>query len=281
MMVKGFMGKTHALLSIMLLCICMCIPIDIFENTIGLLKENMLFLFVGIIVLAGGALLPDLDNCASSAGSTLGFMGSIMTIFMQSISSIIWTLVHTRRERHPITPHRYFWHTLVASIGLICLFMFGIPTEDTTIFNSISSETLIGFLQNHATVVFLIVIIFMAVLCGSDMILNRLIKLFKLPPLLSYVLPLIIMIYSCTLDFAHLRVLGICVGFGYLFHCLEDFFADTGVPLLWPIPIRGQCWHRCRFILTCETGGLINNIIDIVALAIDILLLILLVMKGI
>ena len=89
--VYGWMGKTHALLSVMLLCICLLIPINVFEQTIWLLKDNILFFIVGITVLVGGALLPDLDNCSSSAGSTLGFMGSIVTIFMQSTSSIIWT----------------------------------------------------------------------------------------------------------------------------------------------------------------------------------------------
>ena len=67
----------------------------------------------------------------------------------------------------------------------------------------------------------------MAVLCGSDMILYRLIKLFKLPKMLSYILPVLVLIYTFTLDFSHLRILGICIGFGYLFHCLEDFFADS------------------------------------------------------
>lgn len=279
-MVKGFMGKTHALLSVMLLCICMLIPINVFKETVWLLKDNILFFIVGIIVVVGGALLPDLDNCASSAGSTLGFMGSIMTIFMQSTSSIIWTLVHTKRERMPQTPHRYFWHTLVASAGIICLFWFGLPTGDTTIFQGIKEETLSVFLQNHIALLFFLVFIFMAVLCGSDMILYRLIKLFKLPKMLSYILPVLVLIYTFTLDFSHLRILGICIGFGYLFHCLEDFFADSGVPLLWPIPVGGHCWYKCHFLVTCTTGGLINTIIDIVVLAIDIGLIALIFLKG-
>src|SRR5574344_410413 len=107
--VYGWMGKTHALLSVMLLCICMLIPVNIFKETFWLLKDNILFFIVGVTVLVGGALLPDLDNCQSSAGSTLGFMGSIVTIFMQSTSSIIWTLAHSKRERSPMTQHRYLW----------------------------------------------------------------------------------------------------------------------------------------------------------------------------
>lgn len=278
--VYGWMGKTHALLSVMLLCICLLIPINVFEQTIWLLKDNILFFIVGLTVLVGGALLPDLDNCSSSAGSTLGFMGSIVTIFMQSTSSIIWTLVHTKRERMPMTPHRYFWHTLFASAGIICLFWFGMPTGESTIFGGIKELTLGVFLQENVALLFFMFILFMAVLCGSDMILYRLVKWFKLPKLISYILPVLVLIYTFTLDYTHLKILGLCIGFGYLFHCLEDFFADSGVPLLWPLPLGGHCWYKCHFIVTCTTGGLINTILDIVVLAIDIGLIALIFLKG-
>ena len=279
-MVKGWMGKTHALLSVMLLCICMLIPINIFKDTVWLLQDDILFFIVGMTVLVGGALLSDLDNCQSSAGSTLGFMGSIMTIFMQSTSTIVWTLAHTKRERPPMTPHRYLWHTLFISFSLIGLFWFGIPTGDTTLFNRIKEETLEVFLQNNTALLFLIIIIFMAVLCGSNMILYRLIKWFKLPQLISYIFPVVVLIYIFTIDYSHLRILGICVGLGYLFHCIEDFFADSGVPLLWPIPIKGHMWYRCRFIVTFQTGGLMNTILDIIVLLIDIGLLAIVFLKG-
>lgn len=269
-MIKGFMGKTHALLSIMLMCICMLIPINFFKETIWLLKDNILFFMVGLIVTVGGALLPDLDNSQSSAGSTLGFMGSICTIFMQSISSIVWTLFHGKGDRHPMTPHRYFWHTLLASGIILSLFIFGIENGEETILSCIKSESISIFLQKHTILLFLIILVFMAVLCGSDMILYRLIKWFKLPKALSYIIPVLVLIYIFIIDITHLRILGICVGLGYLFHIIEDFFADSGCPLFFPIPIKRQMWHRCNFIITCQTGGLVNTIIDIIILIVDI-----------
>ena len=269
-MIKGFMGKTHALLSVMLMLLCMLIPINFFKETIWLLKDNILFFIVGIIVLVGGALLPDLDNCQSSAGSTLGFMGSICTIFMQSISSIVWTLLHGKGDRTPNTPHRYFWHTLLASFGILSLFIFGLKGSNDTIIGLVKENGIASFLQNYVVLLFFIVIMFMAVLCGSDMILYRLIKLFSLPKSLSYIIPIGVLVYIFTIDLYHLRILGICIGLGYLFHIIEDFFADSGVPLFFPIPIKRQMWHRCNFPITCQTGGLVNTIIDIVILAIDI-----------
>jgi hypothetical protein len=280
-MIKGFMGKTHALLSIMLMCICMLIPIDIFKETFWLLKENILLFIVGIIVLVGGALLPDLDNSQSSAGSTLGPLGSICTIFMQSISSIIWTLYHGRSDMHPINQHRYFWHTPLVGVGFICLFWFGLPIGDETIIQSVKeSEDILMYLQDNISLLFFIILLFMAVLCGSDMILSRIIKFFKLPIIISYIIPILVLVYIFTINFTQLRILGICIGFGYLFHVIEDFFADSGCPLLFPIPIRHQVWCRCKFPITCKTGGLINTIIDIVVLAIDVVLIILICLEG-
>lgn len=278
--VHGWMGKTHALMSVMLLCLLMLVPINVFKETFGLLRNNILFFIVGIVVLIGGALLPDLDNGVSSAGSTLGFMGTVCTAFMQSTSSLMWTLLHGKRDKHPESPHRYFWHTLIVSVGLICLFLFGLPKGDITIINDIKEKSFLNFLQSNITVIFFILITFMAVLCGSNIVMHFFIKTFNLPKLLNYICPVAVIVYISTIDYNHIRILGLCIGLGYLFHCIEDIFADTGVPFLWPIPIHGQLWKRIAFIKTCQTGGLVNTILDIVILAIDILLIALILLKG-
>lgn len=279
-MIKGFMGRTHALLSVMLLCICMLIPVNIFEETICLLKDNILFFIVGITAVVGGALLPDLDNYQSSAGSTLGFMGSLFTIFMQSTSSMIFTIVHTKHDRHPMTPHRYFWHTLVAGVGLLSLFIFFMPEGEITIIEGIKKDTLLVFMQNNITLLVFLLFIFMAILCGSNMILYRVIKLFKLPKYLSYILPAAGLVYVFTLQLSQLRILGICIGFGYLFHCIEDIFADSGVPILWPIPIHGKMWQRIKFFVTCETGSFANTFVDLIVLTTDFILIAIIFMGG-
>lgn len=283
-MIKGFMGKTHALLSIMLLCVCLLIPINVFKETIWLLKDNILFFIIGIVVTVGGALLPDLDNVQSSAGSTLGFMGSMFTTFMQSTSNIIWNLVHTKHERRPPTPHRFFWHTLVAGMGILLLFYFGLPKGETKIVEDIKEKSIGTWLQENVILLFFILFLFMTVLCGSNMVMYRIIKLFKLPKALNYISPMAICGYLFAIDYNHLRILGICIGLGYILHCVEDCFADTGVPILWPIPIKGQFWHRIKFFITCKTDteqpSLANTIIDLVALAVDIGLIALIFLKG-
>lgn len=38
--------------------------------------------------------------------------------------------------------------------------------------------------------------------------------------------------------------LGLPAGLGCLVHCLGDALTHAGVPLLWPVPIRGRRWYR-------------------------------------
>lgn len=280
-MLKGFMGKTHALVSIMLMCVCIFIPISLFKDTFGLLKNDVLFFIVSVIVLSGGALLPDLDNNESSAGHTLGPIGDICTSFMQSTSSILWTLFHKKGDKKPVTQHRYFWHSLLSGLIILLLFIFGIPKSENTIIELIQKETFLVFLQKNIAILFFIVALFMSVLVGSNMVIGRIIGHFRLPVIINYIIPIAALVYIFFLDMTHLRTLGILIGLGYLFHILEDCFADTGTMLLWPIPIKNQLWHRITFIpKTVETGSLTNTIIDTAAFIIDVALIVIMFVVG-
>lgn len=277
---KGFIGKTHALLSILLFLICILIPVDFFKKTIGIMRDETLFFIVGLIVLVGGSLLPDLDNGQSSAGATLGAFGSICTTFMQTISSICWTFLHGKGDKMPPSQHRYLWHTLIVGGGIFSLFYFGMPQGEQTLYDTIKrSDDLALSVQENAIVLFFIILIFMAILVGSNMVLSKLISVFKLPKILNYILPTIMLVYLFFIDMSHLRILGICLGMGYIFHPIEDCFADTGVPILWPLPIKKQLWKRIKFPITITTGSLPNTILDIILIIIDALLLGLMVVK--
>lgn len=281
-MIKGFMGKTHALLSVMLLSILLLVPVEFLQQMLGLLKKDVLFFIVGMVVLIGGALLPDLDNAQSCAGSTLGFMGSICTIFMQSTATIIYQLCHLRRDsQSPYFPHRYFWHSLMAGLGIFALFFFGMPNNDLTIVQAVGQMGIWAYLETNTAMLFFIWLMFVAVLAGSDMVFSKIIKFFKLPKLLSYILPVLALVYMFFLDGTHLRVLGILIGLGYIYHLIEDCFADSGCPLLFPLPIKHQMWFRVKLSpVTVKTGSLTNTLLDVAILVVDIVLIALIFVGG-
>lgn len=276
----AFMGKTHVLLSLVLFAICIMLPIYPFQITFGTLKHNILLFIVSMAVLAGGALLPDLDNAQSTAGAKLGPLGSMFTLFMKSTSSIVWNVYHMKGDWRPINQHRYLWHTPVIGLGLIALFYFGLPNGNYTIFtnikNSIDTGQLGYFIRTNAILILFIILCFMAVLIGSSAIMNTVLKILPIPSLVKYILPVGCLVYIATAKYNDLRVLGVALGAGYLMHCIEDFFCDTGIPLIWPIPAfwKKQVWWRPKIPLRVTTGGTVNTIIDLIALVAAIGLLI-------
>ena len=278
---KGFMGLTHALISIALMALCMILPLPFLQSTFGELKENIPLFIVALVVLVGGALLPDLDNVQSSAGSTLGPLGDMFTLFMKSTSSIMWNIYHFKGDMRPLNQHRYLWHSFIVGFGIIGLFYFGLPKGEYTIItnlsNSISTGQLNRFLQTNAVLFLFIILCFMAVLVGSNMLIYRINKIIHLPFYIKYIFPVLVLVYIGMANYSELRILGVCLGAGYFFHCLEDVFADTGCVALWPIPnpIKKQVWWRVKFPITITTGGGMNSVIDLVAFVAAVGLLIL------
>lgn len=284
---KGFMGKTHVFLSLCFLFIFMLIPWEFFEMTVWRLKENWLLAVVGIVVLCGGALFPDLDNDNSSAGATLGPLGSIFTTFMKSTSLIVWNLYHFKADKKPNTMHRYLWHAPIIWVGLGAMLYFGLNGGEYNIFtnvaNSFKTDTFLYFLRTNAVLFLFIILIFMAVLVGSNMVIFQLGKFLPLPYIIKYIMPVAVLIYVMTTSYNNLRVIGICFALGAFLHCIEDGFADTGVPsLIFPIPQfwRKRVWGRIKLLpITVTTGGLANKVVDLVS-GVTLLLLAFLAFKA-
>ena len=88
------------------------------------------------IVIAGAALLPDFDNVKSTAISTLGPFGKLISKLTRASAVGIYTL--TKQERDNDTPdaHRGFWHTIVASVivGIIVFCLSSIKTDIKIVF---------------------------------------------------------------------------------------------------------------------------------------------------
>ena len=272
--INAFMGLTHTVLSLCLMAILMMVPTEFFQSTFGVLKHNLVLFFVCVIVLVGGALLPDLDNDQSSAGHSLGIIGSLFTLFMKSTSAIIWTVYHGKGDRPPRdrdgkpTQHRYLWHTLIVGIIFIALFYFFIPNTNETLYETVKSvRSITEFFKINSIILLYMLVIFAAVLAGSSMVVYRISQLFKLifhmPAFVKYVVPVAVICYIATINYTDMRIIGLCFGVGYLAHCVEDMFANSGVCALWPIPVGNQVWKKIHFPLAVDTGGSAETIITI------------------
>ena len=279
---KGFMGRSHVTISLVLLLVLILLPFETTQIIFGQLKTNYLLFIVSMTVLAGGALLPDLDNDSSTAGHTLGPLGSMMTVFMKSTSSVVWNIYHFKKDSKPNTQHRYLWHAPLLWLGLLLLFYLRLPTGNVTIFTNLSNAIKLGqfgyFVQTNALLILFIILAFMAVLVGSNMIVFRISQFFDIPYAIKYIFPGLILIYIFTTTYTNLRIVAVCLATGCVLHCIEDGFCDTGLPsLIFPIPQfwRGKVWGRMKLLpWTVTTGGMINKVIDVVASVLFVILLI-------
>jgi len=265
---NGFMGRTHVILSICLLFIVLLLPIDKIADTVAYISNDPLLFVITIVLVAGGALLPDLDNVQSSAGSTLGVVGSAITIFMQTTSAAVWALYHGKRDGTPMTQHRYLWHTPFVAILIILGAYFGIAASENTIMSQLNAD----FIVEQPRLAFYILLIFLAILCGCNAVIVKLLKFVHIPAYVKYVVAVLMVIYTLVVPISKVRICAIAVGCGYLFHILEDLFADTGIPLIWPIPAFWckKVWWRAHSPLPITTGGLVNSIIDLVGIIVAI-----------
>lgn len=283
----GFMGRTHFLISMTILLLCAFIPIDFVQDFMTEYKSSILLFLVGIVIYSGGALFVDLDDVHNSA-YMLGALSSIFTLFMQTTSAIVWNLYHGKRDQTPRnregkpTQHRYLWHTPFIAICMFLLFYYGLPNGDYTIFvnisNSISTGQLDKFIMNNSILTLFIVLSFMSTFIGSAMIIKMVNKVFKLPKYLSYILPVLVLIYIFTTTYDNIRILGLLFVFGYMTHEFADAFSDSGICMFFPIPFfwEGKVWKKIRLLpVTVTTGGIVNNIIDFIFGVVVLILLVL------
>lgn len=285
----GFMATTHALLSVTILFILMLLPYEVLQKTVWTLKDDPLLFVVGLIIFLGSSLLPDLDSNKSTAYFSAGIISMLLSVFMRTTSQVVWSVYKLKGDnKHPTNRegkfdmHRYLWHTMIIWVGIMALFHFNLPTGESTIFSNLSTSIQLGqleiFIRYNATLLVFIILTFIPVLLGSSLVI-RFVRVFypKVPRWVKYTLPMMTLIYIFVAPMYKIRVLALLSGFGTLLHCIEDGMADSGVPLLFPIPIGRKAWYRVKLLgpLNIETGGTVNKILDFVLVPIVIVLFVL------
>lgn len=255
---QGFMGFTHALSAVALVAVLVSFAPHIFYPLIGTSIPMLILLF---FVIAGGALVPDLDNTNSTAESALGPFGNIVSTIFRSSSVVLQTIIRTPRDSPDPNPHRGAWHSPIFCTLLALLVYLG---------SSIQAQVNIPIINNTYTIgeIFSIIFTSLLILIGFSGLFKKFMKKIKnkggggiLGDIFAFIFSFIFTISLYSLRPENINPLWLPVGFyiGMLIHHLGDGFTTSGNPYLAPIPWRGKCWWNFRLFPHIRAGGAAEN----------------------
>lgn len=197
-------------------------------------------LVLGTAVSAGAALAPDIDSNSSTVVRSFGFVGKGLHHAVNILSVAIYNITRRRKDEPRENGHRTLFHTGVFAIlagGLTALA--ALSTGDAI--------TVAGTTLSWGQVFSLIIMTVFTHLALAGLFekpIKKARKAFGPLPLLA--MSLVITIATAILlppaDGASYSWLGLAVGFGWFMHLLGDAITKMGVPLAWPLPIRGRAW---------------------------------------
>ncbi len=220
---------------------------------------NVPTLVMGTIVFTGAALLPDLDSYSATATQSFGIFGRVLYFFANAIGLFFYNISRSRNDEPKSNGHRTFFHTTVAAViagGLVSLATF-----------STGQTVILGKTYSWGQVFALLVMAFCLHLALAG-IFSKQLKNAK-----KGFGPYILMAVSIIAMFVISRVLpapdgtyawlGVAFGLGWYTHLMGDFITKMGVPLLWPIPVRGHRWWNLSLptFMRIEAGGVVETVI--------------------
>jgi len=183
----------------------------------------------GAAVAAGAALLNDLDTPSSTVSHALGRSTQRLASGVQRLSRVVFELTATPADHRYASPtHRALTHTLLFAVAL------GVGTWATA-----------RWVPLGAGLVALVVAV------PALRLVDRRLRG------VSLLLTALGVAALVTAAAPSAVTVGVAVGAGALSHDLLDGCTTMGVPLLWPLKLRGMRWRRLglpRF-LRFHTGG--------------------------
>lgn len=247
---QAFMGMTHALSACALVLALIAFAPALMERTLGVWQVSFVTLLC--LVLIGGALMPDLDNTNSSANSSLGFIGDGISMVMRATAPIIKNLFHTKYDKDLDNPHRSFYHTgasavLMCGLGSAICSLPGITGKVCAL--------VLAFIGTHVALSTLLKKPLKSISGGTGKLLGALV------PFVLSLAVVGILWYTLPAKVPYWQI-GMAFGIGWLVHIIGDMCTTSGVPILWPIPIRGKMWYDVR-LLRIKAGGVVENVLFI------------------
>lgn len=297
----GFSGVNHVLIALGLVLLVLLLP-SFWDNSFStFIKTNLavvdlktgFFAFFCVVLVLGGALLPDIDNSKADGGSMatweLGFIGGCLSSIMIMTSSFMTSVFKTKKDHLPPTQHRMFWHTLLVPLLMYLMIKYLCRGSEYTLFDIVKGSVGTQGVNSISLMFdFIGVTLFvgLGIYVGAMCALKKLCKFIPvLPQKFVKLFPggfALVGIILCVVYFPinDIKTLAYFVVIGYLFHLIGDLFADTGIPALFPVDviIRRKFWGRYCLLgpFSPKTGSTLESVLKFVFLAVDIILLIML-----
>ena len=286
----GFTGYTHWLIATMLFFIMWLIPLEISKEYVQAISSNKIFTIMIFFVIGGASLLPDLDSSPlEEGGSTavyqLGFLGNSLSILCITISGIIYTLFHTKYDNKPKSQHRMLFHTLFLPLLFLIYTKYKIPDSlESTLWSN--KDLIIRNKILDVTYLPMLLIIFLgsiSVYLGGTMIIYKILKIFgkhRYTQFVCLAMFVFSVIYMLNMPYQQLKLVGVSISLGYIFHVLADVFSKGSSPILFPIPIiiksHITLWHKPYLLgnsdFAITTGSIVNTILNFVLMGVDLTL---------
>ena len=108
----GFLGETHAMSAVAGFLLLVLFAKDYFLNQ-GF-TDNIIILLIASFVVAGAALIPDLDNTKSTAMSVLGPLGNLLSTKNEKYRNCYLYITRSRYDEKVSQPSRGFWRTFLS-----------------------------------------------------------------------------------------------------------------------------------------------------------------------
>ena len=262
----GLMGPTHALSAVAFALLATWLASDFMFDTVLQSRDFIVFISA-IIIIIGSALMPDLDAVKSTSINVLGFVGAGLSTAMRGFSSIVQGIIKGPYDKSS-DPHRGFWHTLVSAFLVGGLFA-GLTSINVEVFtfrdNSITVATLIVLFIIYISIKLALASLFKSFYNKNKSSTGKLgmsIGAFAISAILVVLLP-------SNIDYTWV---GGAVTFGWIAHLLGDMMTVSGVPILFPLKIKGKRWWDIRLPLGIKAGGFIETAVLIPMFSIIIII---------
>lgn len=227
------MGPTHAMSGAAVWLVAAAFG----SSLIGVANPSLAVIFLGTAVIAGAALFPDFDSHSATAVRSFGVFGALMHQIVDGVSILVYNLTRTKYDGSRENGHRTLMHTGIMAV-LVGLAVSGLSslTHEVSIFGKALTlgqvfSLLVMFIMLHLGIAGLF-----------EKQVKKMRKSYGVYTLLLVSFAFTVLVGAFLPEGDTLPWLGICVTAGMLMHCLGDAITKMGVPLLWPLKIRGKRW---------------------------------------